>query len=51
MDQPLTRKERIARERAEAQRAEQAESAGETYAVHPEGSERPNREPSRETNR
>ncbi|OFT97691.1 class E sortase [Brevibacterium sp. HMSC22B09] len=49
MDQPLTRKERIARERAEAQRAEQAESAGETYAVHPEGSQRPNREPSRET--
>lgn len=49
MDQPLTRKERIARERAEAQRAEQAESAGETYAVHPEGSQRPRREPSRET--
>ncbi len=49
MDQPLTRKERIARERAEAQRAEQAESAGETYAVHPEGSQRSNREPSRET--
>ena len=38
MDQPLTRRERIAREKAEARRAGQAESAGETYAVRPEDS-------------